>query len=218
MHHRAIEYLEKCELLRIEDILPFFPDFVRIDEFKQEICQALEKYKAYTAQLYQEMNASANSAELLRLDLRALKRRFLSLPSNSRCQVCQLSLFVRQSNNKSLAFPCRHCFHYDCLLTVLLRDYFSPAQQRRVIHLQEAVEREKILLSNDQSIPLLGYSGDRSSGTTDRSSGLFQKYSQELEDLVGADCALCGDYIIQTIDRPFVDEYKESVLIEQWCL
>jgi uncharacterized membrane protein (GlpM family) len=26
--------LQQCELLKIEDILPFFPDFVLIDDFK----------------------------------------------------------------------------------------------------------------------------------------------------------------------------------------
>lgn len=31
---RAMEFLHDCELLKIEDILPFFPDFVTIDHFK----------------------------------------------------------------------------------------------------------------------------------------------------------------------------------------
>ncbi|KAF5016552.1 hypothetical protein F66182_11733, partial [Fusarium sp. NRRL 66182] len=40
----AIEFLRRCELLRIEDMIPFFPDFVVIDDFKDEICKALEEY------------------------------------------------------------------------------------------------------------------------------------------------------------------------------
>ena len=34
-------FLENTDLLKIEDILPFFPDFVVIDDFKEEICTAL---------------------------------------------------------------------------------------------------------------------------------------------------------------------------------
>ena len=30
----AIEFLKQCELLKIEDLIPFFPDFVVIDDFK----------------------------------------------------------------------------------------------------------------------------------------------------------------------------------------
>lgn len=29
-----MDFLHDCELLKIEDILPFFPDFVTIDHFK----------------------------------------------------------------------------------------------------------------------------------------------------------------------------------------
>ena len=31
---RAMEFLHECDLLKIEDILPFFHDFVTIDHFK----------------------------------------------------------------------------------------------------------------------------------------------------------------------------------------
>lgn len=31
---KAMEFLHECDLLKIEDILPFFPDFVTIDHFK----------------------------------------------------------------------------------------------------------------------------------------------------------------------------------------
>ena len=31
---RAMAFLHECDLLKIEDILPFFPDFVTIDHFK----------------------------------------------------------------------------------------------------------------------------------------------------------------------------------------
>jgi len=34
---RAMEFLQECPLLKIEDILPFFPDFVTIDNFKVKI-------------------------------------------------------------------------------------------------------------------------------------------------------------------------------------
>jgi hypothetical protein len=42
----AMKFLESTDLVKIEDILPFFPDFVVIDDFKTEICSALEDYSA----------------------------------------------------------------------------------------------------------------------------------------------------------------------------
>ena len=39
----AIEIMKESECLKIEDILPHFPDFVVIDDFKEDICAALEE-------------------------------------------------------------------------------------------------------------------------------------------------------------------------------
>lgn len=38
----ALELLKECYLLRIEDLLPYFDDFERIDHFKEVICDALK--------------------------------------------------------------------------------------------------------------------------------------------------------------------------------
>ena len=39
---QAMQFLQECELLKIEDILPFFSDFVTIDHFKDAICTSLQ--------------------------------------------------------------------------------------------------------------------------------------------------------------------------------
>ena len=46
-----MEFLKRSpsssELLKIEDLIQFFPDFVVIDDFKEEICVALEQYSRH---------------------------------------------------------------------------------------------------------------------------------------------------------------------------
>lgn len=39
---QAMEFLKQCPLVKIEDILPFFSDFVTIDHFKDAICTSLQ--------------------------------------------------------------------------------------------------------------------------------------------------------------------------------
>jgi hypothetical protein len=39
----AVEIMKESDCLKIEDILPHFPDFVVIDDFKEDICSALEE-------------------------------------------------------------------------------------------------------------------------------------------------------------------------------
>lgn len=39
---QAMKFLHECDLIRIEDVLPFFSDFVTIDHFKEAICNSLQ--------------------------------------------------------------------------------------------------------------------------------------------------------------------------------
>lgn len=39
---QVMHFLEECKFIKIEDILPFFPDFVTIDHFKDAVCSSLE--------------------------------------------------------------------------------------------------------------------------------------------------------------------------------
>lgn len=209
--------------MRIEDILPFFPDFVVIGEFKEEICAALEKYKLLTSDLRRQMDEANRCAEAIRLDIRALKRKYLTIPANTKCNSCFLPLFIRSF----MAFPCRHCFHADCLLSTLMKDMFSPAQQRRVIYLQEMIAREEEQLKLNSTSPLITVSSQYSSptsptpavdDTSKRASASLEKFRTEFDDIVGSDCALCGHYLVQSIDRPFVDDRRDAAQIESWLI
>lgn len=108
----AIDFLKRCDLLRIEDLIPFFPDFVIIDDFKEEICAALESYSRSIAALDAEMDASARTAESIKEDIKSLNKRYAIVEPGERCRVCELPLLSRQF----FVFPsCQHGFHSDCL-------------------------------------------------------------------------------------------------------
>lgn len=108
----ALDFMKRCELLRIEDLIPFFPDFVVIDDFKEEICSALEAYSRSIAALDSEMDASAATAESIKKDIKQLHNRYAIVEPGERCRVCQLPLLSRQF----FVFPsCQHGFHSDCL-------------------------------------------------------------------------------------------------------
>ncbi|CAI4219541.1 unnamed protein product [Parascedosporium putredinis] len=72
----AIDFLKRCDLLRIEDLIPFFPDFVVIDDFKEEICAALEDYGRSIDGLRREMDESSQTAAHIKLDIAALDHRY----------------------------------------------------------------------------------------------------------------------------------------------
>ncbi|KAI4263263.1 MAG: hypothetical protein L6R42_001589 [Xanthoria sp. 1 TBL-2021] len=108
----ALDFMKRCDLLRIEDLIPFFPDFVVIDDFKEEICAALESYSRSISALDSEMDASAATAESIKNDIKQLNNRYAIVEPGERCRVCELPLLSRQF----FVFPsCQHGFHSDCL-------------------------------------------------------------------------------------------------------
>lgn len=111
----AMRFLEATDLVKIEDILPFFPDFVVIDDFKTEICTALEDYSARIEELKKEMTAATRSAESIKRDIEALSSRFVAIETSDKCWRCDGALTARQF----YVFPCQHSFHTDCLISMV---------------------------------------------------------------------------------------------------
>eukprot|EP01027_Heterolobosea_sp_BB2_P018279 GEZU01025771.1.p1 GENE.GEZU01025771.1~~GEZU01025771.1.p1 ORF type:complete len:926 (+),score=222.24 GEZU01025771.1:26-2779(+) len=71
---QAIECLSECEL-KLEDILPFFPDHVLIDDFKEQICSALEEYNNDIEELKHEMSDATTNADIIRNDIKEQRYR-----------------------------------------------------------------------------------------------------------------------------------------------
>lgn len=142
-----MRFLENTDLLKIEDILPFFPDFVVIDDFKEEIAHALEGYSSHIDTLKNEMDEATRTAESIKQDIASLRNRFVTVDAGETCAVCSHLLLTRQF----YVFPCRHNFHADCLIglvsvrhlcvfTILTasqaKEYLPAHSLRRILALQ----------------------------------------------------------------------------------
>ena len=72
---QAMEFMHRCPSIKIEDILPFFPDFVTIDHFKDAICDSLQQYSSHIAELKKDMEDATAAAEVIRTEIAASKSR-----------------------------------------------------------------------------------------------------------------------------------------------
>ena len=72
---RAMEFLHDCDRLKIEDILPFFPDFVTIDHFKDAIIDSLQDYNHHIDSLKEEMEEATKSAEEIRREIQSFRNK-----------------------------------------------------------------------------------------------------------------------------------------------
>ncbi|OTA66462.1 hypothetical protein K449DRAFT_390893 [Hypoxylon sp. EC38] len=171
----AIEFLKRCDLLKIEDLIPFFPDFVVIDDFKDEICAALEDYSRDIDNLKKEMDESSQTAANIKIDIAGLDHRYAIVEPGEKCYVCALPLLSRQF----FVFPCQHAFHSDCLGRKVL-EQAGVSKSRRIKECQVQISKGMV-------------SGARKEAMV-----------AELDALVASACILCSEYAIKRIDEPFI--------------
>ncbi|KAF2141898.1 uncharacterized protein K452DRAFT_271778 [Aplosporella prunicola CBS 121167] len=171
----AIDFLKRSDLLRIEDLIPFFPDFVVIDDFKDEICAALEEYSRQIDALKKEMDESTQTATHIKAEIRQLDTRYAIVEPGEKCYICRLPLLAKQF----FVFPCQHAFHSECLGKKVVK-LAGVWKATRIKELQTEVSR----------------------GT---SIGLKrERAAKELDELVAGACVLCSELAVKQIDEPFV--------------
>ncbi|KAJ1958961.1 tethering complex subunit [Dispira parvispora] len=204
---QAMALLHQCPLLTIEQILPFFPAFTQIDDFKDEICTAIEEYDRNIQQLRGEMDEATLNAKAIQQDIRHLRNRFVLLSPGELCGLCEAPLLSRQL----YAFPCQHTFHAECLVNKVTK-HLLPRRRQRVLECQR--ELTKLLVTKRAgSTDTNGQQDD-----TNPTHHLVAQLKAELDGIVAAECVLCGDMMIRTIDKQFVDEDKEHELVTSWAV
>ncbi|KAK2551808.1 Vacuolar protein sorting-associated protein 18-like protein [Acropora cervicornis] len=190
---KAMEFLNHCELLKIEDILPFFQDFVTIDHFKDAICSSLHEYNQHIEELKSEMQEATESAKTIRSDIHEMRNKYSVVPAQEKCSVCSYPLLTRAF----YVFPCHHAFHSDCL-----KDEMIPTLKEK----QRAKVQE--LFSQLYKTPR-----SDSSTVTSTSRGSLKN---ELDDLIASECLYCGEIMIRTIGQPFILPEEYDSVLESW--
>uniref|UniRef100_A0A7S1SRU6 Pep3/Vps18 RING C-terminal domain-containing protein n=1 Tax=Tetraselmis chuii TaxID=63592 RepID=A0A7S1SRU6_9CHLO len=216
---QAVNFLKETNgLLKIEDILPFFPDFVLIDEFKDAICSSLEEYNRQIEDLKTEMDVATEIADVLRKDLTALEQRAMVVDLDSPCERCGRSLAAGGPPTAKGAavgalttataatpgapaplgaippfyvFPCNSSFHSTCLL-------------EEVKDLHGAAKRE-VISSLASRMMALEPTAATAPATGKQPAEAVLTLRRQLDDLIAAECPRCGESVIKLIDKPLVE-------------
>ncbi|KAI4456526.1 vacuolar protein sorting-associated protein [Holotrichia oblita] len=195
---KAMVLLQECDLLRIEDILPFFSDFETIDHFRTAICNSLKEYNQHIQDLKDEMDEAAKSAELIRKEIQSFRNRYTEVNQSDCCDICEKTLMVRPF----YAFPCQHRFHSDCLLKEL-NPLLGPARKNKLADLHRQLN-----ILNTQNIDNVSTA---SSGMSARDT-----VKADIDNIVASECLYCGENMIRNIDMPFVDDNVYDRIMKEW--
>ncbi|XP_073312131.1 vacuolar sorting protein 18 isoform X1 [Primulina huaijiensis] len=218
---KAIAFLKETDgLLKIEDILPFFPDFALIDDFKEAICTSLEDYNEQIEKLKQEMNDATHGADNIRNDIGALAQRYAVIKRNEECGVCRKKILDASGDYRmaraytsvgSMApfyvFPCGHSFHSHCLIAHVTK-CTTETQAEYILDLQK-----QLTLLGDE--PRKEMNGSLKEEDLIMSMTHGEKIRSRLDDAIASECPYCGDLMIHEISLPFILP-EETDEVESW--
>ncbi|KAG7928512.1 hypothetical protein KL925_001812 [Ogataea polymorpha] len=180
--------MKKCDLLTMKDLLPLFPDFVVIDDFKDEIVRSLESLSNDMENLSMEMTASLQQSEKISRKMEEFQQdRFQIIEPNESCGLCGKILVIR----KFIVFPCLHSFHQDCLVREILES--TDYKSKNAIY-----KLQKKLLAAKGNKPMM------------------EELKQEIDQLLSAKCCLCSDIKINSIEEPLVKSADKEQ--SEWLL
>ncbi|GMY10028.1 vacuolar protein sorting-associated protein 18 homolog [Fagus crenata] len=217
---KAIAFLKETDgLLKIEDILPFFPDFALIDDFKEAICSSLEDYNKQIELLKQEMNDATHGADNIRNDISALAQRYAVIDRDEECGACRRKILAVGREYQMArgytsigpmapfyVFPCGHAFHAQCLIAHVTR-CTNEAQAEYILDLQK-------------QLTLLGGEARKDSNGTLTEESItsmapVDKLRSQLDDAIANECPFCGDLMICEISLPFI-LLEEAQQVTSW--
>ena len=203
---QAIEFLSYTDKIKLEDILPYFPDFSKIDDFKEEICKSLDQYKTEIEKLKTDMHEATQTAALIRDDIKELKHRYGFITANAKCDLSGKSVLTTDF----YLFPCQHVFRADALVDEVLKHTKSDNGRERLKSLEEKrklYNKQLELLSSNNQLAM-----DQKELTQ------LQEELKELDDLLSSECPLCGEMMIDSIDENFISEKENIYEIASWSI
>jgi len=107
---RALETL-KDSVLKIDDLLPLFPEDAKVEDMKKHLCECLDQYNSKILDLKQQLAEHSKSAEELRKKQRKQRHKHITINPNQECDLCGQSIFKKEF----YVFPCLHAFHRECI-------------------------------------------------------------------------------------------------------
>jgi hypothetical protein len=186
---KVVSVLKDCgpDVLSIEDVLPFLPDFAQIDQIKDEICDALTSYSSKIEGFLKEMNDCDQTCDALREEIRRLSSHQMLMHAGARCAIS--NKLVLDAGEPFYVFPSG----YVILETPLKKEvmpFLNEKQRARVS------EIENSLVELRQDVDVFESEGKEKQ---------IETLQSELDGLIAAECPLTGSIMVNSIDREFVD-------------
>ena len=200
-------------ILKIEDILPFMMDNVKLEELKTDLQACINFYEEGVQQLKQEINDYNQSTEIIKRDIYKIQKKSTYINyTQIKCEKCQKDIM----GAKFFLFPCGHIFDTFCLIQILidydaqnigdelfkqkvnniksLRDKIRILQEKR-----KKMINEQKLQNTNTIISLFNFINKEQKEEFSKEDEIqLKEFNDNLYRLLKEECVLCGKEMINS--------------------
>ncbi|CAD5212801.1 unnamed protein product [Bursaphelenchus okinawaensis] len=193
---------ESGNVLRIQDILPLFPEFTKIEHFKQPLCECLKEQSKQITELQKDIHQATENVNQIRAQAEKMASNILVVKRGDKCVVCSTTLL----QSPFFAFNCKHFFHQDCLVEYLEKIFTE--RERKVYNKMK--EHEKSLKSE---ISL------KTGKEQDDAEITLASLREKMHSFMCRECPYCSQQrIIQLLQTPLISEEDYEKVSADWVL
>ena len=227
--NKALEVMKESKVLKIEDVLPYITDSIKIEEFKKQISNCINEYETNIKKLKKDINDYNKISENIKNDISKVKKHSMDLPySNSKCEICQGYI----KDKRIFLYPCGHKFDMNCIKECLL-NYEATGLNNihdRNVEIdelffqlglskdrafentkegEEKIDNKKTPEVEERSVSSIfnkikEYTGFKKQEIFEvKDSKEMQSLRNRLYSILSEQCVLCGDFMIDSLQSSF---------------
>ena len=230
-----IKTIKESKILKIEDVLPYISDEIKIEDFKTQISKSINEYEENINHLKEDINNYNKANEVITNEIYKITKKSTEIKySECKCDICHKII-----KNKNLyLFPCGHIFDAICIKKCLKNYENEGVKQEKLIEknkkiaelfkklkineekeiIKEEVNERNDIMGMGQKIfsKIINYGKEVVNKTKELNSEKLTKQEIEeeqkkLNELLSEQCVFCGEYLVENVQNSLIDEEKDAI-------
>ena len=231
-----IKIMKESKILKIEDVLPYISDEIKIEDFKTQISKSINEYEENINHLKEDINNYNKANEVIIDEIYKINKKSTELKySECKCDICHKII-----KNKNLyLFPCGHIFDAICIKKCLKNYEKDGVTKNSLIEKNKKIaelfkklkineEPEKNKEESNEKKDVLGSSmgnlfskiinigkevvnKTKELNSEKLSTKEIEEEQKKLNELLSEQCVFCGEYLIENVQNSLIDEEKDAI-------
>jgi len=183
-----MDTVQKCpDLLSIEDIIKDLPDEMQIGEIAKELCYSLDQSKKKVEELRNKMQATKETTNKIKEDIKELRERVVNIPEDSLCHLTKLPL-----KGRNFYHYLDGCSFIDEALYDHVKKTPLPSDKAQTVDKEENEIQTILRQNNGVETPDVA------------------QHESKIEEIMVATNPFYSEYFIQSINVPFIRTTNEQ--------